>query len=479
MSTSPSNYVLLDNPQDLPSPEPLPQTSRWKGRLWTAVTVGAAAGCVAWELANYSNVSNALASLSAGIFGQMAIQSIFQGTSLQRAMHVTSTLFGQVSAFDLSQGYANATSRKVQIGLTQSIIALFGANIAVALTRLYQEQGVRVEHTSSSEGAKMNYKPLIPSVVAHVLKIAATGACIAAANMIFPNDRISQGFSYFFAAVYGAQLLGTACSTGIDREIENRDIRPGTLSEVHGTKWRTAKTCVNTAGYVLRVASLAGLIPIPLWGAGIVLGFFSGFTGQGEMRRIHKLSEAELSEFIKLDPPESTQSGCGYAAYKVWRYAVPFFSFVSVVGVTSWLLSLPDNDINSYIAMGSMLSCFIPTYLWAKYSDEKLALNGSKGFLNWSLVHFWASFRILGIDPLYLYYAGTQVLKLDSQATVSLQDSYYKGITFAAWGAYGVSMACELMKTTSERMGSATLMVPLMMLVNGMLTTDAAVKGNA
>ncbi len=469
----------------LPPEEPVEPTWRsWGKRV---VAVGGAIGSIAIRAADYSRWTNVLGSFGAGFSIQGLIELGAKDDRLARIRQVCLTVFGQVSLFALSQAFANTDDEAWKMYLTHAIIAQFGANVEIAAKWLYQQGAIRIE-TSSSERLlqRATEAPCISHNLSHVMKALAAGG--AGVGSLVLSDPIFKGLSSFISSFYISQIVGERLIDWIDKRIERNDVDQGpSLSLAAGTRYRLIKTILITIGYIAQPLSLTPWTTPDtsqrlkqLVFVGLTLGFFDGIRDRGEIKRVERLGLENLPELEKLSAPERTPHRSDlyrHLAYRIGHYAVPVLSVGGLIGFTVWQEGFELNRPESRIELGTMLAGFLGTYSVGKWADETWNSDQAPSFKRTVMERIWYSFRLLGMNPLFVYYAGTNSLRMDSNATDGLKNPYYAATVIAAWAAYGASMARELVVTSSNRLGTAQLKFPRMLFINAATTTALSLRG--
>ncbi|PIS06504.1 MAG: hypothetical protein COT80_00360 [Candidatus Buchananbacteria bacterium CG10_big_fil_rev_8_21_14_0_10_33_19] len=472
------NYVPIDDFDDLEAPE-YQQPScwqRWRGRV---VSLVGTAGSVVLRALDISPLTNAVGSIATGFFFQGAISSGKSGVSLAKTRQICLTTFGQVALFGVSQAYANDRDRKAQIIFTHTIMALLGANMQLVANWLYQEGAVRVEsHAYKDLPGERFPKGLVNENVSHALKILASGGLTAAAFL--DSDPVLKALSAFGATFFGCQVVGERVLIFVDGKIEKND-------STEGTRYRALKTALTSLAYVV--------IPLTFipWSAnpdsstrlsqlkivGAVLGVFDGILGKSKMARIENCPIEQLEEFKLLDDlNEQVQSkSIPGVAYRIWKVATPVLAVSGLIGFVIWQEGFSLEYLDSKIALGSMLGGFLSSYSLAKVADKKWDPSARHLLKDKLILFFAADSRILGVDPLYLYLAGTNALSMNNHAIEAQKSPFRRVAIISSWVAYGLSMGREFYVTSNHRIGSAPTKFPLMALVNGAITAKLNISG--
>jgi hypothetical protein len=451
-------------------PPPAPVASRWTAWRGRILSVAGAGASIAVRALNVSHGLNAVASFGAGFFAQSTIESGQKGERLARIRQVSWTLLGQVTLFGLSQWYDNTTSMTAKTVATHAIIAMLGANIHSIGRWLLQQGAIRTE-SSPTHSDQNNETMITPSPIrynsTHALKTAVSVA--SGVSYFFITDPILKGLSSFFASFFGSQVVGERTVDFLDKKIAEKD-------GPEGTRWRVAKTVLTTLGYVAKPLSF-----IPwnnpttpqrlgqLFGVGFGLGFFDGIFDRSQIRRLERIPVKELEEFNQLTPTKSL-------AERIFKYAVPLISVAGMVGFTIWQEKFVLNSEDSKSALGAMLGGFLASYGVSKVVDYIWKRDERDWKRDRAMVALWASSRILGINPLFIYYAGTNALRMQGSA-IDAQSSSHKVMNFLSWIAYGAAMGRELMITSADRVGNLLMKCPQLFLINGCITAKLSATG--
>lgn len=448
--------------------------SQWRGRLLSTVLF---AGSVAMRATGYNRWTNAIGSFGSGFFSAYAVSSGVEGVTEARIRQVCLTTFGQATFFALTQVFLNTSFLGLQAFLVQALIGQFGLNVAIGAKWLYQRGAVRVE-SNPPEGSKRKNPEHVECVghkVACVAKILAASGCTAA--YFLSSDRIVQGVASFGSTLFISQVFGEISVDGLDHQIEKND-------SAEGTRYRIAKTVLLTLGHIVQPLifipwqnpGTAGRVKTLVW-SGIALGFLDGASDRSERRRIQKIRDEDLEEFHKLKPPEKPKNkGCSralfrYCAYRVFRYAVPLLSVCGMIGFTIWQVGWKLKTRDSKIALGMTLAGSLSSYYLSRKLDHAWDPNKRHWLIDKLMYALWASPRVLGINPLFIYYAVTNALEMDGHTIGATGESpYHVAAVILAWIAYGISMGRELYITESERVGNPQLKRPSLLYINGAIT---------
>jgi len=474
------NYVPIDDFDDLEAPEYQQPGcwQRWRGRV---ISLVGTAGSIVLRALDISPLTNAVGSIATGFFFQGPISSGKSGVSIAKTRQICLTTFGQVALFGVSQAYANDRDRKAQIIFTHTIMALLGANIQLVSHWLYQQGAVRVEsHAYKDLPGDRFPKGLVNENVSHALKILASGGLTAAAFL--DSDPVLKALSAFGATFFGCQVVGERVLIFIDGKIEKND-------STEGTRYRALKTALTSSAYVVIPLTFIPWTANPdsstrlsqLKIVGAVLGLFDGVLSKSKMARIENCPIAHLEELKLLDDvneEEQIQNKSPLAvAYRAWKVAAPVIAVSGLIGFVVWQEGFSLDDLDSKISLGSMLGGFLSSYSLAKFAD-KTWNPGVRHLLKDKLFLFFnADSRLLGVDPLYLYLAGTNALSMNNHAIEAQRSPFRRVAIISSWAAYGLSMGREFFVTSSDRIGSAPTKFPLMALVNGAITAKLSISG--
>lgn len=445
-----------------------------------AVSVVGFAGSLTLSAMNLYLWTNALGSFGAGFFTMCAVSIVSDPHSLTRVRQVALTAFGAYAGFAASQVYANVESRPLQIGVDNTLVGMLGANIQIILAWLIEQRGSRNESQSvvGQYGEKLSRYQLVGYNSSHVLKVCA--AIGFGTGYFFLSDPIFRGISSFFASFFASQVVGERTIDLIDKKIDKSDPQ-------EGSSFRVGKIALLSLAYIGKIfcfvpwnnPDTTGRIR-QLFGFGFALGFFDGFSTRSIVRRFEQIPVRDLEEFNELKAPQkpagklcenkNVSQKMSYLAHKVWTFAVPTICALSLIGFTIWQEGWNLESSDAKITMGALLGGFgigLPLFKWIdeRWSQEKRSPAKDEGMLS-----LWSSFRILGIDPLYLYFAVTNSLKMDSNAVGSAKSPYHVAAILAGWGAYTLKMAHEFTLTSSDRVGSPQVKLPQLALINALAT---------
>jgi len=504
----------------LPLPPARHQETCWQ-RCWRPITAVAGAGVsLAVRVANLSRWTNAIGSLGVGFFSQAAIGSSVNGDMLIRMRRVCLTMFGQMTLFGLTQAYMNTDGDRVKEILVHVIIGQLGAISQTVIQRLWKEKTVRVEsHThAGASGEKFKYVSILRSIVSNILHVDSFGTegwvrylpsmvpyvirtgvsgtfavliSIKEDDVNVIDDPVLRGLLSFAAAYYGTGAVSGLVVIWLNHQIENHDSE-GTLTERGGTNYRAIKDRLN----------LAALVAIPVcfipWTAnpdsaarlkqlvfvGGVLGFFDEIRNESIMERFRKIPVNQLGELKEIDlgiepvvAPPCSLVRLRHVAYRVWEVATPVIYTGGLIGFVVWQVGYELDDENSKIALKTMLGSFIGTLGLCKVSDWTWDPD-RRGVVRDKLLTFlYASPRVGGINPLYVYLAGTNALALNNHSIEAQESKIHVATIITAWAAQGFSAARELWLTSDRRIGSDLIDFPLMLVGNGFLTTKLYISG--
>jgi hypothetical protein len=442
---------------------------RWRGRVFS---IGAAAGSVALRIANISPLADAMSSFGVGFFTQASLTLQSTGASLIKIRRVALTTFGQVLVFGLSQLWANDQDAKARETSDHAIIAVLGINAFIVAHWLYQERAIRIESNAlrSQEGARFADMRVVSKKASHVMKLLFSGALVA--SDVLATDPVIKSLSAFGWAFFVCQVVGERLIIFVDGKIQQND-------GGDGTNWRAYKTALTTASYVAIPLSMVPWIASPdssarlkqLQYVGAALGLFDGVLEESKMARIENHPIATLEEFQKID--ENGPS----TAYRIWKVATPVIFISGLIGFTIWQDGFALKDQDSKIAISSMLGGFLSSYGIARCVDRIWDPAHRNRLKDRAFVFFFASPRILGINPLYLYFAGTNALSMDNHAIAAQQSPLHRITIIASWFFYGSAMGRELYATSVDRMGSAPIKYPLMCFLNAATTMRFVIAG--
>lgn len=479
--------LLTPNASDSDSVTPPPahqgesRLSRWG---WRILCGAATAGSIALGAVRHSRWTNAIGSFSAGFFALLGIQSGYKDHQLHRFRQIFLTNGGQTLMYALAQVVHNVGDDETKDIVHQVMIAQLGANIAVAaVKRLWDQGSVKIESRAAAEqtGQKLTKVQFMNHNRTHMLK---GGVAIGLGTAhFFIDDPVFKGLSSFFSTFYGSQVGGERLIDWIDSQIEKRD-------SATGTRFRKFKTALTTTSYVAQPLSLIPWNAAPgtvdrmneLFLVGLSAGFFSGASEHAEMRRIEQIPIEDLEEFTKLkapgnpDPRAPKMERYKHVAYRVWVYAVPVVSITGLTGFAIWQEAASLTTTDSKIAMGSIWVGFVGSYAFCKWIDANWDRKKRHPIKDNAMMALWASPRILGINPILIFYAGTNVVPLDG-SEIAEQSPYHRGVIFASWLAYSAAWAREEYIESSEYIGNMDVKFPQQLVVNGAMTTYLSIKG--
>lgn len=476
------NSLLFGDFDRLHLPPDDPSTSccvSWGKRT---VAVAVFAGSVVINIANLYLATNALASFSAGFSAAYAITCSLAPDKVARVRQVVLPVIGQTAMFALSQAWANDPSREDRNAFDNTIIACLGANLQFALGWLFQEGAVRYESQAANpqiNGNKLHSR-VFSYKLAHSFKILSSVAFGIGASLT--TDPILRGISSFLSSFFVSQVAGEKLIDRIDHKIENDVLN-------NGTKFRVAKTALLTFAYLAQIACFVPWYnPTPIGRivqmvyVGSSLGFFDGISDRSQMRRVEKIPVADLHELEKLPPPEKPQEPCGwsslkYQMYRIWKVSIPLIAVAGILGFTLWQEIDVLPDIDSRVTLGSMLFGFLLGTGGSHLIDHSWDPIRRDRMKDWLMSTVWFSPRILGIDPLFVYYVMTNSIKMDGTAVAAQKSPYYLAAIILGWMAYGLKMGHEGFIAGSERIGNLQLKFQRMAAINGLITFKLYVEG--
>ena len=528
-------YGLLPGEENLDATQwapAQPRESLWQ-RCWKPLsTIGAfggAAASVAVRVLGLSRWTNVIGSVGAGYFTQAVISSRFSGDSLARVRRICLTLFGQMTLFALTQicvnrkdDHGNLLVDQTNQMLVHLIIAELGANAEILLQRLWEEGGIRVEShaqalvpgekfkhlsilRSLASGAlrkcgldRWSSAHLIPPMVPYILKLGASGACAVLVSLKeegqdYVEDPVARGLISFGASIYGLQVAGGIFLIWVDHQIKKHDSDESThsLTERGGTWYRKLKYIFTTLAYLAIPLSFVPWTAKPdtmarlgqLVVVGGVLGFFDEIRNAAIMARM-KIPPASLSEFKSIETrseptsPRSTWERVRHGAYRIWGVATPILISSGLIWFVAKQTCCVLNDKNSKIALGTMLGSFLGTFGLCKVADWTWDPD-RRGLLRDKLMGFlFASPRVFGINPLFIYLAGVNALAMNNHSIEAQENKFHLATIIVSWGAQGFSAARELWITMDTRVGSALIDAPWLVLGNAVLTTKLYITGD-
>lgn len=460
-----SNFDEWDSP---PPVQPGSRWSRWGGRI---VSLAGAAGSAALTVIGRSNAVVGLGSLGLGFFGQSAIQSGYTGEKLARIRQVSTTALGQFTSFVFTQVVLNAENEDVTNVFTNGILGLLGATAAVVGKWYWDQGGVRVETRPSPEqtGQKFGKIQWFGPRITYPLKAAAFAGSLATYH--YSTDTAIREVASFFVTFFPGQISGELGMNALVNQIEKRDSEKG-------TKLRNVKRVVESVEYVVQTAILfpwsdphTSTRKVQVWVVGGILGLCDGITGHSQKRRFEQIPIDAQEEFRELPMYRNV-------AHRTFLYAVPVVAGTSMAGFVIWQEAFePKNGVTAKIELAAAALGFYSSYAIGKAIDLTWNPKQRSRLKDKAMFSLWVSPRILGITPLYLYYAVTNALNLDGHASKGL-NPYHTAMAFTAWLAYGVAMGRELVITSSNRIGNLELRFPRMLWTDGAITTFLYMRRN-
>jgi hypothetical protein len=163
-------------------------------------------------------------------------------------------------------------------------------------------------------------------------------------------------------------------------------------------------------------------------------------------------------------------------AYRIWKIAIPILYIGGLCGFTVWQIGFDLEDTDSKIAIGSMLGGFLLSYGITEVVERTWDPEVRHWFKDQVMIYS-VSPRILGINPLYIYFAGTNVLLMDNHAIEAQRSSLHRAMILSSWGGYGLAMARELRSTITNRKGDPSSRFPLMLVMNAATTAKFCIEG--
>ncbi|MBX7067036.1 MAG: hypothetical protein K1X28_07385 [Parachlamydiales bacterium] len=472
-----ADFDNLQPPAELP---PSSSCVPWGKRT---VAVAAIAGSIVLRVANLYLATNAVASFGVGYAALYAVTCTLAPEAMARVRQVALPIIGQTSMFAFSQAWANDPQRGDQIAFDNTITACLGANMQIAMGWLLQQGAIRSESQPSAtvRGDKL-HRPVMNYHAVHALKLLVSAGFGTFAFLT--TDPILRGVSSFLGTFFISQIIGERLIDKIDNEIEKRD------AGGQGTRVRVAKTALLTLAYLAQIVSF-----VPWYNpssaqrltqmayVGISLGFFDGVLDRSEMRRIERIPIDNLQELEKLTPPDRPDgSSCDrdwlkYQAYRIWKYSVPLIAMAGIAGFTLWQEIAVLPGVDPKVTLGAMLGGYLlgtGGCHWIDHSWDPRKRHAIKDSL---MATVWFSPRILGIDPLFIYYAMTNAVKMDGAAIAAQGSPYHLAGIILGWLAYGIRMGHESFIGASDRIGSPQRKFPKMAVINGTNTTKLYIDG--
>jgi hypothetical protein len=457
------------------------------------IALGAVAGSVVLRMANYYLWTNATACYMAGFAGMYAISCAAPPPIAARIRQVALPLLGQTSIFALSQAWANDTKRKDQIDIDDTIISLLGANMQIILNWAWDQWGIRSQsdlpsaiqaERAPNQKIRESAQPIrSPGCCSqnfiHSLNFLTSLGCIIGANLA--RDEVLKGIISFFGSFFVSQVIGERVIDYLDNHIEKK-----TACCTSRCTFRGWKTALLTIAYLGQVASFTPWYDPgtsqrlgQLVYTGIALGFFDGINDRSENRKIERIPIEHLQELEKLPVPErgkcccnncqSCQQNCKWAAHRTWKLAVPL---IALGGMLYFICReyLDGLEEIPAIALGAMFGGFVGGTVFCHLVDETWDKKQRHTFRDFFMTKIWFSQRILGIDPLFLYFVMTNSVKMDADALKTDHSPLYLPGIFIGWFSYGLKTSFELFIGASDRVGNPQRKYPKMAVINGVMT---------
>lgn len=479
---------------EAPSDEDVEKQPETLWQRWR-VTVGATCafgGSLACRILDASRVSNALGSFGVGFFASAALNAAYRGTNVEQVRKIGLTVCGVIPVFFLSQLWANTTATWVKTMATHAIIGSLGANVQMFSQWLYEKGGpVRIESHAYATLTGERFKPLFPAFSKTVIQGLKIGAAAGAGALYFTlSDPVSKGIFAFWSLYYAGQVVGERFSAWVDRKIAEKDsdLSDASLGPAKTNHYRILKLALNTAGFFAIPLSFIPWTTNPhtaarvaqLFVVGAIVGLFDGLMYESVSARVRNFPVSSLEEYQSLKlPGEEEAQKCSpfkYVAYKVWRMAAPILAIGGLVAFTVWQDCYVLPDQNSKTSLGSMLGGFLGFFTLSNVVDWTFDEDKRHWLRDKLMKHLLVTPRILGINPLYYYFVGTNALAMDNSAIENGESSFRMAVIVTSWTAYGASMALELQRTWGMRRG-ALFSFPMMVVVNAAMTMKLNLQG--
>ncbi len=465
---------------DVQKPEEERQVN-WGSWGKRAVSVACVAGSATFSVMNAYRTANAFGYFAIGLSGLYCVSSIADEETKVWIRKVLFVVMGQTSIFAFSQAYANDDAKKDKEAFVRTIMVLFGANVEL-IRGWFWDQGIQAESQEDpkSGGRKLD-SPWINKYLSWTLKAAIAGGFIYF-RYEWLQDPILQGFALFLGSFLASQVLGEVTIDLVNRAIEKRDV------DNQGTYFRVAKNAILTSAFLGQMGALIPWAPRHSqnpWAMGPSIGSTSGILDRSLIVRAQKIPVEELDELGKLQRPQYARKWgvqkVKYCAYWTWKIAVPTISLLGVLGFGIWnLIKRRAQPItkDEQVALGALVGGYwLSSFIW--FPVDWIWSPTMRGpILDKMMTMMWLCPRVFGIDPLFVYFAVTNSLKMDGEAIESGAEgsNYRLWAVFAAWFCYSFRMAQEVAVLASDRLGKVQANIPKMALINAALTMYLYIK---
>lgn len=484
---------------DLPSPMKTEPKGNKVCRLflnsWSqrAIATAAVAGSVGLRVMNFYLSTNAIGCYMAGFAVLHTILYAAPPQLSARIRWIALPIFGQTSLYAFSQAWANDSKRKDKTVFDDVIIGSLGVNLYMMLKWAWDQRGIRsvsyvpedVPQSADRLSAPLQHykkyccKNWSSQDWIHLAKFLASvgfGAGALAAR----DHPVWQGILSYLSTFFVSQIAGERVIEKVDKEIKAKEMKG------EETDCSSFKTALLTVAYIAQVASftpwyvptssqrLAQLVYV-----GISLGFFDGINDRSENLKVENTPIEHLNELKKLSVPERggcctcrgeccTCTGCKWLAHRVWKLSVPLISIAAMIGFVTWQDVKKLDAIDAKIILGGTLAGFGIGTSFCYSVDEMWDPEKRRPWIDFFMKKIWFSPRILGIDPLFLYFVITNAVKIDSEAIDENTDPSHLALFFMGWFIYGGRMGHELFIGASDRIGNPQRKYPKMAVINAM-----------
>ncbi len=471
----------------LDAPPPPPEMTFWKRWRVCAFSAVGAGGSLALRLFNYAKWTNALGSLGFGFFTQGAVSAAVKGDPLTSRVRrvvfrqICLTLLGQGTLFAFGQSFGNIKEKQVRKEFVDAIIGLLGANLWMVGEWLWQEGAVRMDsHVhAKAPGERFEQRHCSNQTMRDILKLGVAAACGTAYAAFRKKgvDPVVQGLSFCFAFYFFLQVTGRRAIHFVNRQIEKYEANPEVRTK---REWLAigliTGAFVGTAISFVRVFEAAGK---RLLFGGIIFGTCQGVLLGGMMDRLKRIPVKLLEEFHKVEALQvpGQQERRALLVSRIVKIASPILTILGLTGFVVWQVKYELENLNDRLAMGALLAGFALTN-FCHVVDWAWKPNVRHYYRDQLMTFFFALPSFLGINPFFIYLAGTNALKMNAQAIEKEgKNLFHLTVIFVAWFCYGISWARELYITSSDRVGNLLIKYPMMGIANGLMTMVGGIRG--
>jgi hypothetical protein len=448
---------------DLPQTPPKPNATLTSRLFYSAIC----ASCIAIRIINFSNSVNALMHVGTGFAFQAILDTNTKNAQLARIHRITKTIFSQPTNYlftKLASISANYNIVPLQSFSIATVLILLGANIRASL-QSFREINFRLRIESSADTPSPSPFLTPPTKLRTITTIALKTLAIAAFSTasFFIHDPVGRGLATFAATTFSGQLAGWALLTLLHTHIQQDDTTP------HGSRTRVVKTLLNTLSF----ATIPLLIILPggpelgtldriPWFP--ILGAFTGFCDE----LIYRSQQTRFTNF----PPHKLAELEQIPTTNLHRLAYPLFFGLSLLAIFTFETSYYYTTPLPKVELGAMTLGFATTFFLANLIDHYW--QPTKPHLN-PLMANLLNTRILGIDPLYYYFAGVYAMTINTD-TIDNEDNFCKSASPTIWFSYGLAMALELWRIWGSRRGTPVTTFPRMAIIDSSMTLALALR---